>query len=113
MNVNCPDGAAYMNQRNSVVMLVSGSNGFCTGALINNTQFDGTPYVLTANHCGSNVTNWIFRFNWQSDNCNNPPSSPSFESLSGAVQRASRQPSDFSLLEITGEIGRASCRESV
>ena len=102
MNVNCPDGAAYMNQRNSVVMLVSGSNGFCTGALINNTQFDGTPYVLTANHCGSNVTNWIFRFNWQSDNCNNPPSSPSFESLSGAVQRASRQPSDFSLLEITG-----------
>lgn len=102
MNVNCPDGAAYMNQRNSVVMLVSGSNGFCTGALINNTQFDGTPYVLTANHCGSNVTNWIFRFNWQSDNCNNPPSSPSFESLSGAVQRASRQPSDFSLVEITG-----------
>ena len=51
MNVNCPDGADWTNQRNSAVMLVSGSNGFCSGALINNTENDGKPYVLTANHC--------------------------------------------------------------
>jgi lysyl endopeptidase len=102
MNVNCPDGAGWENQKRSVVMLVSGSNGFCTGAMINNTANDGKPYVLTANHCGSNPTNWVFRFNWESANCSNPGSSPSFQSLSGATLRARRTPSDFSLVEITG-----------
>ncbi|MDG1841643.1 MAG: trypsin-like peptidase domain-containing protein [Crocinitomicaceae bacterium] len=102
MNVNCNDGIPWQNQRNSAVMLVSGSNGFCSGALINNTQNDGKPYVLTANHCYSNPASWIFRFNWQSPDCNNPGSSPSFVSLSGATLRAKRQPSDMCLVEITG-----------
>ena len=102
MNVNCPDGSTWQNQRNSVVMLVSGGNGFCTGALINNTLNDGTPYVLTANHCYSDPSTWVFRFKWQSDDCPNPGSSPSFESLSGSTLRARRTPSDMMLVEITG-----------
>jgi lysyl endopeptidase len=101
-NVNCPEGAAWTNERNSVVMLVSGSNGFCTGALVNNVLNDGKPYVLTADHCYSNPANWIFRFKWQSADCNNPSSSPTFESLSGAVLRARGTASDFCLVEITG-----------
>lgn len=102
MNVNCPDGLPWTQQRNSAVMLVSGSSGFCSGALINNTQNDGKPYVLTANHCYSNPASWVFRFNWQSSTCSNPATSPSFQSLSGAVLRARRTPSDFCLVEITG-----------
>jgi len=102
MNVNCPDGLLWTPQRNSAVMLVSGSSGFCSGALINNTQNDGKPYVLTANHCYSNPANWIFRFNWQSTTCSNPGTSPTFQSLSGAVLRSRRTPSDFCLVEITG-----------
>lgn len=102
MNVNCPDGLPWQQQRNSAVMLVSGSNGFCSGALINNTLNDGKPYVLTANHCYSDPTNWIFRFNWQATDCNNPAASPSFQSLSGSVLRSRRTPSDFCLVEITG-----------
>ncbi len=105
MNVNCPDGQPYQNQRNSAVMLVSGSNGFCSGALINNTANDGTPYVLTARHCGSSgFANWIFRFNWQAAACNNPGSSPSFQSLSGSVNRAgsTNNTFDMRLVEITG-----------
>lgn len=103
MNVACPDGANYQEIIRSAVMLVSGSNGFCSGAMINNTANDQTPYVLTANHCyGSNVANWIFRFNWQSDNCSDPNSSPSFVSLSGATLRARDSESDFCLVEITG-----------
>ena len=102
MNVNCPDGSAWENQRNSAIMLVSGSNGFCSGALINNVLQNQKPYVLTANHCYSNPATWIFRFNWQSHDCLNPTTSPTFESLSGAVLRAKRTPSDFCLVEITG-----------
>lgn len=102
MNVNCNDGLPWTQQRNSAVMLVSGSSGFCSGALINNTLNDGKPYVLTANHCYSNPANWIFRFNWQATSCTNPTTAPSFQSLSGAVLRARRTPSDFCLVEITG-----------
>lgn len=105
MNVNCPDGAPYIQQRNSAVMLVVGSNGFCSGALINNTAYDGKPYVLTANHCTlmhDNYASWIFRFKWQSPTCSSPSSSPSYESLSGAALLAKRDPSDFCLVKITG-----------
>jgi hypothetical protein len=112
MNVNCPDGANWVNQRNSAVMLVSNGNGFCSGALINNTANDGTPYVLTANHCYSNPASWVFRFQWQSVNCNNPSSSPSFESLSGAVLRARRTPSDMCLVEITGGLDNGTVPQS-
>lgn len=112
MNVTCPDGADWINQINSAVMLVSGGNGFCTGALINNTANDGTPYVLTANHCYSNPASWVFRFQWQSETCTNPSSSPSFESLSGATLRARRTPSDMCLVEITGGLNNGTVPQS-
>jgi len=102
MNSICADGDPIRDEISSTIMLVSGSNGFCTGAVINNTENNGIPYVLTANHCYSNPASWIFRFKWASSTCNNPGSSPSFMSLSGAVLRARRTPSDFCLVEITG-----------
>ena len=48
-------------------MIVVNGNGICTGALINNTCSDGTPYFLTADHClGGSTGSWAFRFNWES-----------------------------------------------
>lgn len=110
MNANCNDAHPWDLQRRSAIMLVSGSNGFCSAGLINNTQNDGKPYVLTANHCYSNPASWVFRFNWQarpedinqSDCTIDPASSPTFTSLSGGILRARRSPSDFCLVEITG-----------
>ena len=101
-NVNCTEGLPWTLERNAAVMLVSGSNGFCSGSLVNNTLNDSKPYVLTADHCYSNPASWIFRFNWQSADCNNPASSPTFQSLSGAALRARASASDFCLVEITG-----------
>ncbi len=34
-----------------VVELIINGNTYCTGALVNNTAQDGTPYLLTATHC--------------------------------------------------------------
>lgn len=99
---------AYDNQIRSVVMLVSGGSGFCTGALINNTCNDGTPYVLTANHCGSSgFGSWVFRFNWEASGCPQPGSSPSYTSISGATQRAANPGSDMSLVEMTSGTAEA------
>lgn len=91
------------------MVLVSGGNGFCSGALVNNTSNDGTPYFLTANHClGGSVAGWAFRFNWESDatvaDCaTNAPSAdgPFIQTASGATLRASNYDSDMALLEIT------------
>ncbi len=101
-NVYCPPlTTGWEDQVRSVVMLVSGNSGFCTGALINNTASDGTPYFLTANHCYSNPSYWVMWFNWESPDCNNPQTSPAHDSISGASLVARDYSSDFALLELS------------
>lgn len=99
-NVNCPEAAGWENQIKSVCMLVSGGSGFCTGALVNNTAQDGVPYILTANHCYSDPSSWVFWFDWQSATCTNPGSSPAYNSLSGATLKARNASSDFCLVQM-------------
>lgn len=99
-NARCPAYAAWDDQIRSGICLVNGGE-FCSAALINNTCNDGTPYVLTANHCGSSgFGSWVFRFNWEAPGCTNPGSSPSSNSISGSVQRAAFAGSDMSLLQM-------------
>ena len=104
VNINCPFGANWQNEKHAVVCLVSGGSEFCSGSLVNDVPQDGKPYILTANHCGSSgFSTWVFRFNWEAPGCTNPTSSPSTaQSLSGGTQVASSANSDFSLVEITG-----------
>ncbi len=103
-NVICAVGDNWRDEINSVAMIVVGSNGICSGALVNNTADDGHPYFLTANHCtGGGVTNWVFRFNWQSPSCgdNNPAeSSVNYQTVSGSTMLAQGTSADFALLEI-------------
>ncbi|WP_430412088.1 T9SS type A sorting domain-containing protein [Kordia sp.] len=95
--------------RKSVGMIVVGGSGNCTGALVNNTNNDGTPYFLTANHClGGSVAGWAFRFNWASDEADAdcattaPSVDNSFiQTASGGILRASNSESDMALIEIT------------
>lgn len=99
-NVACPLSAGWENQIKSVCMLVTGGSGFCSAALVNNTSNDGTPYVLTANHCYSSPSSWVFWYNWQSPTCTNPPSSPPYNSISGATLKARYADSDFCLVQM-------------
>jgi len=100
INVACPKSAGWENQIKSVCMLVSGGNGFCSGALINNTNHDGVPYILTANHCYSDPSSWVFWFDWQSSTCTNPGTSPPYNSISGATLKARNTSSDFCLVQM-------------
>ena len=90
--------------KKSAAFLILG--GFvCSGTLINNTSNDGTPYVLTANHCGGGEAGWAFRFNWRSPNpsCGTFANSTqgTFQTVSGSVRRASSTRSDLKLVELT------------
>jgi lysyl endopeptidase len=99
----------WVNESNSVALIIVNGDGACTGTLINNTAQDGRPYFLTANHCLSNPATWAFRFKWISPvpDCATIANSPEmlgatqFQTLNGAVLRATNQASDFALVEIT------------
>lgn len=99
VNINCPPDNVWSNQAASVVMMMTANNSrFCSGALINNTAADGTPFILTAEHCEPSETD-IFIFNYQSDGCNNIESRLD-QFIQGCTIRASNKNSDFTLVEL-------------
>jgi len=112
-DVKCPLGIGWENQINSTAMIVNGG-GICTGALVNNTLMDGTPYFLTANHCLGSPGSWVYRFNWDSPVAicaatgNSVDPGTPYNEVNGGTLRANNAGSDFALIELnaipTGDI---------
>jgi PKD repeat protein len=102
INVKCPTGVGWEDPNNAACMLVTGGSGFCSGAMVNNTANDGTPYVLTANHCSTSndFSSWVFWFKWESPTCSNPTTSPTHNSVSGSTLKARSAGSDFCLVQM-------------
>lgn len=111
VHVNCIEGENWQNEKEGVARILVKQNYltfWCTGSLINNTKNDGTPYFLTANHCGefsdsTDYAQWLFYFNYESENCDQPVLEPELNTLSGASMLAHSPPgtsngSDFKLL---------------
>jgi len=99
-NVNCPVGADWQVEKRSVALILDGGFAACTGALVNNTANDGTPYFLTANHCyGNTTTSWVFVFNHETTGCTGN-TGPTNQTVSGCVLRAKNAGSDFCLVEL-------------
>jgi lysyl endopeptidase len=91
--------------KKSTGLLLTGV-GLCSGTLVNNTNNDGTPYFLTALHCGGGEGSWAFRFNWRSPNTScgtftNSTNGTFNQTVSGATRRAASSQSDMKLVEIT------------
>ena len=116
VNVNCSEGINWQKQKRGVVKLVikdsTGHLLLCSGSMVNNTNNDGTPYLLTANHCGRysrpvDISQWLFYFNYEMPGCLNTSPSPG-TSLLGAVMKAHGQTeetgSDFFLVKLSESI---------
>lgn len=99
VGINCPEAVDWQIEKRAVAIITQGGSGLCTGALVNNTANDGTPYFLTANHCtqGSNTANWVFYFNHEATSCAGNTGSTS-DLISGADLVANNAGSDFALL---------------
>jgi hypothetical protein len=122
VNVNCIEGYNWQDQKRGVVKINSrvGSSVFrCSGSLLNNTRFDYQPYVFTADHCArigstyaseSDISQWIFYFNYEAGDCPNPLVEPPSVSITGASLKAnvgggnSYMGSDFCLVLLNNEI---------
>ena len=104
-NVICPEGDNWRCQIKSVAIIVVNGSGACTGTVLNNTSEDETPYFLTANHClGGSTANWVFRFNWESSNCNQNLNGPTNQTVSGATTLVNSGGSDVALLQMSSNI---------
>lgn len=100
VGVNCPEGSLWQVEKRSVALILSGGSAVCTGALVNNTAQDGTPYFLTANHCLGNPNNWTYLFNHESTSCTGN-TGPTSDIISGGVLRANNAGSDVALVELS------------
>lgn len=99
----------------ALVLSSSGTSMF-SGALVNNTSQNFTPFFLTAFHCAdsvrnhilsdeelSNIRSWVFRFQYKTTSCNGS-STGSYISYNGAYFRAGWDDSDFLLVELRNKI---------
>ena len=118
VNANCSEGNNWENQKTSVcrIQIPDGQFvGLCSGALINNTNNDCKPLVLSADHCfsGGNISNndlnqTIYYFNYESSGCNNSiPNNyeaiTGCELLSNSGGEGDVGDSDFFLVELNSE----------
>jgi len=117
VNINCSEGSNWQNEKRAIALIIIDGISFCTGTLINNTNNDFHPYLLTADHCldvgaynavnNPNLTSWMFYWNYEHSSCSNG-STPMAFSTAGAkvltnwqLNGAMINSSDFALLELT------------
>jgi len=107
INVICEEVDPWRDQANSVILIkiTEGTDIYiCSGAMINNTRQDNTPYVFTAEHCyDAAITAWRFVFQYQTTTCDGTTGFYN-KYANGAEVVAKSDISDFMLLKITGEI---------
>ncbi|MCH2233986.1 MAG: GEVED domain-containing protein [Crocinitomicaceae bacterium] len=129
VDVECSEGDSWTNQVNSVVhySFSDGSGTYvCSGSVVNNTNTDCTPFILTANHCGepassSDISSNVWYFNYQRPSCV-PGNTSKYtgalsETMTGGIFRASSSygdhpasfsyqvdGSDFALVEMSTDI---------
>lgn len=86
ININCPEGAEWQTEKAGVCQLIMydttlGGVGLCSGDLMNNTNEDFTPLILSAAHCISmtreltikqkDLDRWTFVFHYEKQGCSN------------------------------------------
>lgn len=95
----------------SVILIIINGETACTGTLINNTENDGKPYILTASHCLNNrfqiqpdyeqvAGNIVTFFNYESPLCDPIMRGTEEMSMASTFFRATNENTDMALLEL-------------
>lgn len=102
VNVNCDLVNGTEEIRDAVCRIIIEGTEICSGSLVNNTSLDGTPYILTANHCintEQQAQASVFLFNYESPYCSSIDGDVS-HSLSGSAYKAGFDSLDFTLVRL-------------
>ncbi len=106
VDVVCPEGDPWRAEIASVAVYTLNGNWTCSGAMINNTAEDQTPYFLTANHCGidaGNAPTMVVYWNFESPTCGAQSGGSLADNQSGATYLASSSTSDFCLVRLDND----------
>lgn len=82
-DANCQHGEGWDDQKNSIVQILLKKGGrieLCSGTLLNNTNQDFKPYIITAGHCAAHkegqydfpkedLDRWVFSFHYIKPSC--------------------------------------------
>jgi lysyl endopeptidase len=104
IDINCTEGDDWWQVKPSVVRIFT-TTLYCTGVLVNNTSYDGIPYILTAEHCLNKqyyALRSVFQFNYESASCFGEDG-PLDMSISGAELITNGDSIDFSLVRLSTE----------
>ena len=111
IDVACPEADNWRNEIPSVAVYTLNGYFTCSGAMINNTAQDETPYFLTANHCGVSTGNdqtMVVIWNYENSYCRVPGSGDSggngngntSQYTSGALYLTGSSQTDFTLVRL-------------
>ncbi|MBL7962259.1 MAG: T9SS type A sorting domain-containing protein [Flavobacteriales bacterium] len=118
VDVMCePEITGFEQERHGVVrisVVESAGAGWCSGSVVNNTNNDCKPYILTALHCGvssstANFNQYKFYYRYQRTGCGTGSASAA-QVMTGCAKRASSNDnggdsgSDFILVETNNPI---------
>jgi len=112
VDVVCPQSATWENEIDCVGVISTGGSLFCTGFMVNNTAQDGTPFFMTADHCGvtgGNAGSLVVYWNYENSTCRPPGSASSGgpgngtlnQFSTGSIYRSGSATSDYTLVELT------------
>ncbi|MFV0507509.1 MAG: T9SS type A sorting domain-containing protein [Bacteroidales bacterium] len=106
INSNCNTEEQWVKSKKAICQMIIEGISLCTGTVMNNTNNDFTPYVLTANHCyeGENIAQrTLYIFMKESPNCVEL-SANRMNSISGGIYKANSVKQDYYLTEINKKI---------
>lgn len=108
IDINCEEGEEWQTIKKSVCLITT-PRLYCTGILVNNTSYNGKPYVLTAEHClnadyYANNSTFTFRFENSACFINDAVAD---KSISGADVISTGDTIDFTLLKLSETPPRA------
>jgi lysyl endopeptidase len=103
IDINCSQGDSGSDIKRAVCRMIINGIELCTGVLLNNTNQQNIPYLLTAQHCistNADAERTIFVFGYESPWCDGPDGRVS-HSLSGSVLKATNESIDFTLVQLS------------
>ncbi len=103
IDINCESGDEWNDVKNAVCRMIVDGVEICTGSLINNTNEDQKPYIISAAHCYNEweyAETTVYVFNYESPFCA-PLDGDPINSVSGAIMKAQSDSMDFSLVELS------------
>lgn len=103
VDVNCSDGIVYEKEKRAVCRIIVRGVELCSGVLLNNTNQQNRPFVLTAHHCISDsydASKSIFVFGYESPWCDGPDGRI-LHSIAGSQLQSTNTEIDFSLAELS------------